>query len=87
VVPSLSLAEDSRSRDNSYPKSRAIPKSNAAEANVRVRVRWSVVQIDVEHARIRTVVPVAPTQNAPGGREHLKNGFESPPFLFPQKIF
>ena len=37
---------------------------SGAEAEVRVRVRAGVVAVEVEHASVRTVVPVAPAIHA-----------------------
>ncbi len=46
------------------PKAR---DENAAEPDVRVRIRRGVVQISSKHARVHAVVPVATTDNRAGG--------------------
>lgn len=49
---------------------------SGAEADVRVRVRAGVVAVEVEHASVRTVVPVAPAIHAaPLLFRHIPHGY------------
>ena len=47
-------------------KSAKIKSENAPEPNVRVRVRRAVVQVRVERASVRAIVPVAAADNGAG---------------------
>lgn|GEM_PF-6550146 len=66
LLRSADLPDHSRARCMKLTQVSRHPSVDATKPNVRVRVRRGVVQVDREHARVHSIVPVAPTINGPG---------------------
>lgn len=63
-----------------FPKSHRTP--SAAEPNIVVRVRRAVVQIGIEHAGIRAIVPVASPDDSARPNKRLEGALDRCPNLF-----